>query len=45
MKVNRSVGVTAVLAAIQKSKELGVQMNIAVVDSGSNLVAFERSVV
>lgn len=29
-------------AAIQKSNELGVKMNIAVVDAGTNLVAFNR---
>lgn len=32
----------AVDSAIEKSKELGVKMNIAVVDSGTNLVAFNR---
>ncbi|TYR36210.1 heme-binding protein [Sphingobacterium phlebotomi] len=29
-------------AAIKKSEELGVKMNIAVVDSGTNLVAFNK---
>lgn len=29
-------------AAIKKSNEIGVKMNIAVVDSGANLVAFVR---
>jgi uncharacterized protein GlcG (DUF336 family) len=29
-------------AAIQKSEELGVKMNIAVVDAGTNLVAFSK---
>lgn len=29
-------------AAVQKSEELGVRMNIAVVDSGANLKAFHR---
>ena len=29
-------------AAIKKSQELGVKMNIAVVDSGTNLVAFNK---
>ena len=29
-------------AAIQKSNELGVKMNIAVVDAGTNLVAFNK---
>ncbi len=32
----------AVKAAIEKSKELNVKMNISVVDSGTNLVAFSR---
>ena len=32
----------AVNAAIQKSAELGVKMNIAIVDSGTNLVAFSK---
>jgi uncharacterized protein GlcG (DUF336 family) len=32
----------AVEAALQKSKELGVKMNIAVMDSGVNLVAFAK---
>lgn len=31
-----------VAAAIEKSKELGVKMNIAVVDAGTNLVAFSK---
>lgn len=31
-----------VTAAIQKSKELGLKMNIAVVDAGANLKAFAR---
>ena len=30
-------------AAEEKSRELGVKMNIAVVDSGANLVGFLRS--
>ena len=29
-------------AAVEKSKELGVKMNIAVVDTGANLVGFLR---
>lgn len=29
-------------AAIQKSEELGVKMNIAVVDAGTNLVSFSK---
>ncbi|MCY0968622.1 GlcG/HbpS family heme-binding protein [Chryseobacterium wangxinyae] len=31
-----------IAAAIEKSKQLGVKMNIAVVDSGVNLVAFAK---
>jgi uncharacterized protein GlcG (DUF336 family) len=33
---------TAIEAAIKKSLELGVKMNIAVVDTGANLTAFGR---
>ncbi len=32
----------AVNAALEKSKEIGVKMNIAIVDSGANLKAFAR---
>ena len=32
----------AVTAAINKAKELGVKMNIAIVDAGANLKAFAR---
>lgn len=32
----------AIDAALEKSKELGVKMNIAVMDSGVNLVAFAK---
>src|SRR5690554_804104 len=32
----------AVDAAIKKSNELGVKMNIAIVDAGTNLVAFNK---
>ncbi|WP_461533944.1 GlcG/HbpS family heme-binding protein [Sinomicrobium sp.] len=32
----------AIDAAIQKSNDLGVKMNIAVVDAGTNLVAFNK---
>lgn len=32
----------AIQAALEKSKELGVKMNIAVMDSGVNLVAFAK---
>ncbi|HNO78044.1 MAG TPA: heme-binding protein [Phycisphaerae bacterium] len=33
---------SAVAAALQKSKEIGVKMNIAIVDAGANLKAFAR---
>lgn len=33
---------TVIRAGQEKAKELGVAMNIAVVDAGTNLVAFER---
>lgn len=33
---------TVVDAALKKSEELGVKMNIAVVDSGTNLVSFNK---
>lgn len=33
---------TAVAAALVKAKEIGVKMNIAVVDAGTNLKAFAR---
>ena len=33
---------SAVSAALERSKEIGVKMNIAVVDSGANLKAFAR---
>lgn len=32
----------AIKPAKQKSMELGLKMNIAIVDGGANLVAFER---
>ncbi len=32
----------AIAAAIKKSEEMGVKMNIAVVDAGANLKAFQR---
>jgi uncharacterized protein GlcG (DUF336 family) len=32
----------AIAAAQQKAKEIGVPMNIAVVDAGTHLLAFER---
>ena len=34
--------VVAINAAIKKSKELDVKMNIAIVDAGGNLIAFTR---
>ncbi len=33
---------SALIAALEKSQELGVKMNIAVVDAGANLKAFTR---
>ena len=33
---------TAVMAALAKSEEMGVKMNIAIVDAGANLTAFVR---
>lgn len=33
---------TAVTAAIERAKQLGVKMNIAIVDTGANLKAFAR---
>ena len=33
---------SSVAAALQKSKEIGVKMNIAIVDAGANLKAFAR---
>jgi len=33
---------TAVTAALAKSQEMGVKMNVAVVDAGANLLAFAR---
>jgi len=33
---------SAVAAALEKSKEIGVKMNIAIVDAGANLKAFAR---
>ena len=32
----------AVNTALEKSKEIGVKMNVAVVDAGANLKAFAR---
>ena len=31
-----------IAAAVQKAEEIGTPMNIAVMDAGMNLVAFER---
>jgi uncharacterized protein GlcG (DUF336 family) len=33
---------TAVLAAVEKAEELGIAINVAIVDSGGNLAAFLR---
>ena len=48
MKGNNNISSEAALkllkAAEEKSRDLGVKMNIAVVDSGANLVGFLRSV-
>jgi uncharacterized protein GlcG (DUF336 family) len=40
--INLDQARAAVTAAIQKSQEIGVKMNIAVVDAGANLKAFAR---
>ncbi len=40
--VNLDQARAAVTAAVNKSKELGLKMNIAVVDAGANLKAFAR---
>ena len=42
MNISLKQAQNVVDAAISKSKELGVKMNIAVVDSGTNLTAFAR---
>lgn len=42
MSINLKQAQAAVSAALQKSKELGVKMNIAIVDAGANLTAFAR---
>ena len=48
IKGNNNISSEAALkllkAAEEKSRDLGVKMNIAVVDSGANLVGFLRSV-
>ena len=40
--VSRVAAEVALQAAVKKSEELGVKMNIAVVDNGANLVGFLR---
>merc|ERR1719508_644331 len=40
--MNRCMAEKAIKAAISKSEELNVNMNIAVVDLGANLVSFTR---
>lgn len=40
--LNAETAIAMLTAAIQKSNDLGVKMNIAVVDAGSNLKAFHR---
>lgn len=42
MNISIKQAQSAIEAAIRKSEELGVKMNIAVVDSGANLTAFAR---
>lgn len=42
MNITLKQAQTAIEAAEKKSKDLGVKMNIAVVDSGANLTAFAR---
>jgi uncharacterized protein GlcG (DUF336 family) len=42
MNVTQKQAQTVIDAAIKKSEELGVKMNIAVVDAGINLTAFAR---
>ncbi len=40
--INLAEAIKVIKAAEAKAKEIGVQMNIAVVDTGGNLIAFER---
>eukprot|EP00090_Calanus_glacialis_P027020 TRINITY_DN4250_c0_g1_i1.p1 TRINITY_DN4250_c0_g1~~TRINITY_DN4250_c0_g1_i1.p1 ORF type:complete len:142 (-),score=44.37 TRINITY_DN4250_c0_g1_i1:47-472(-) len=40
--ISRVAAEAALQAAVKKSEELGVKMNIAVVDNGANLVGFLR---
>jgi uncharacterized protein GlcG (DUF336 family) len=42
MNISLEQAEKAIIAAKQKSIELGVKMNIAIVDGGANLVAFAR---
>ncbi|RDC62162.1 hypothetical protein AHMF7616_00753 [Adhaeribacter pallidiroseus] len=42
MNINLQQAEAAIQAAQQKATELGVKMNIAVVDAGANLTAFAR---
>src|SRR5919107_987180 len=42
MNITLKEAEAAILAAQQKAQELGVKMNIAVVDAGANLTAFAR---
>lgn len=42
MNITQKQAQTVIAAAIKKSEEIGVKMNIAVVDAGTNLTAFAR---
>ncbi len=42
MNISLEQAEKAIVAAKQKSIELGVKMNISIVDGGANLVAFAR---
>ena len=42
MNITQKQAQTVIEAAIKKSEEIGVKMNIAVVDAGTNLTAFAR---
>ena len=42
MNITLEQAQVAIKAAIEKSKEIGTLMNICVVDSGTNLVAFAK---
>ena len=41
--ITLAIAKTLILAAQAKADEIGVKMNVAVVDAGGNLVAFERT--